>query len=92
VAEADLGERIMRALILRRVGLIERGSGPVLVGRGTQPLLLALQAFLRRNGHPHKVIDIETDRLHLSARSQQCAAKRFPDGDLPGWQHPARAG
>ncbi|WP_035883785.1 FAD-dependent oxidoreductase [Cupriavidus metallidurans] len=61
VAEADLGERIMRALILRRVGLIERGSGPVLVGRGTQPLLLALQAFLRRNGHPHKVIDIETD-------------------------------
>jgi hypothetical protein len=37
VAEADLGERIMRALILRRVGLIERGGGPVLVGTGTQP-------------------------------------------------------
>ncbi|WP_441622224.1 FAD-dependent oxidoreductase [Cupriavidus sp. RAF12] len=61
VAEADLGERIMRALILRRVGLIERGSGPVLVGKGTQPLLLALQAFLRRNGYPHKVIDIDVD-------------------------------
>ena len=27
VAEADLGERIMRALILRRVGLIEAGGG-----------------------------------------------------------------
>ncbi|AZG16604.1 MULTISPECIES: FAD-dependent oxidoreductase [Cupriavidus] len=61
VAEADLGERIMRALILRRVGLIEQGGGPVLVGKGTQPLLLSLQAFLRRNGHPHRVIDVETD-------------------------------
>ena len=33
VAEAELGERIVRALILRRVGLIETGaSGPVLIG------------------------------------------------------------
>ena len=29
VAEAELGERIMRALILRRMGLIETGGGPV---------------------------------------------------------------
>src|SRR5438309_10990669 len=28
IGEADLGERIMRALILRRVGLIESGAGP----------------------------------------------------------------
>src|SRR5262249_4241919 len=34
IAEAELGERIMRALILRRMGLIETGSGgPVIVGR-----------------------------------------------------------
>jgi thioredoxin reductase (NADPH) len=33
VAEADLGERIVRALILRRVAHIESGgSGPVLIG------------------------------------------------------------
>jgi thioredoxin reductase (NADPH) len=33
VAEAELGERIMRALILRRVGLLEKGAGgPVIVG------------------------------------------------------------
>ena len=33
VAEADLGERIMRALILRRVSLIQGGAGgPVLIG------------------------------------------------------------
>ena len=33
VAEAELGERIMRALILRRVGLLETGAGgPIIVG------------------------------------------------------------
>src|SRR4029079_10801061 len=38
VAEAELGERIMRALILRRVGLIESGGGgPVIVGHAEQP-------------------------------------------------------
>ena len=34
VAEAELGERIMRALILRRVSLIETGAGgPIIIGR-----------------------------------------------------------
>src|SRR6185503_2449722 len=34
VAEAELGERIMRALILRRVGLLQGGiSGPVIIVR-----------------------------------------------------------
>ena len=60
-AEAELGERIMRALILRRVNLIERGSGPVLIGCSKRPGLLALQSFLRRNGYPHMVIDAQTD-------------------------------
>ncbi len=33
IAEADLGERLVRAMILRRVALIESGaSGPVLIG------------------------------------------------------------
>ncbi|WP_454726038.1 MULTISPECIES: FAD-dependent oxidoreductase [Cupriavidus] len=61
VAEAELGERIMRALILRRVGLIERGKGPTLLGRSSDPRLLLLQAFLRRNGYPHTVVDADTD-------------------------------
>ena len=60
-AEAELGERIMRALILRRVNLIEQGSGPVLLGCGKRPGLLALQSFLRRNGYPHTVIDAQND-------------------------------
>jgi thioredoxin reductase (NADPH) len=33
VQEASLGERVMRALILRRVGLLESGgSGPIIIG------------------------------------------------------------
>ena len=33
IGEAELGERVMRALILRRVGLLETGAGgPVIVG------------------------------------------------------------
>ena len=60
-SEAELGERIMRALILRRVNLIEKGSGPVLLGCGERPGLLALQSFLRRNGYPHTVLDSQND-------------------------------
>jgi thioredoxin reductase (NADPH) len=62
VAEADLGERIMRALILRRVGLLETGAGgPVIVGRADNGDVLRLANFLRRNGHPHQILDPETD-------------------------------
>ena len=62
VAEAELGESIMRALILRRVGLLETGiSGPVLVGRADDGDLLRLEGFLARNGHPHRRFDPDTD-------------------------------
>src|SRR5215831_15470764 len=57
IAEADLGERIVRALILRRVGLIEAGAtGPVLIGNAQSPDVLRLQTFLKRNGYPHHVV------------------------------------
>jgi thioredoxin reductase (NADPH) len=62
VAEAELGERIMRALILRRVGLLETGAGgPVIVGRAENGDVLRLEGFLRRNGHPHQQLNPETD-------------------------------
>jgi thioredoxin reductase (NADPH) len=62
VAEAELGERIMRALILRRVGLLETGAGgPVIVGRAENGDVLRLEGFLRRNGHPRQRLDPETD-------------------------------
>ncbi len=62
VQEADLGERVMRALILRRVRLLESGaSGPVIVGHADQADTLRLQGFLARNGQPHSVLDSESD-------------------------------
>jgi thioredoxin reductase (NADPH) len=62
IAEAELGERIMRALILRRVGLLEKGAGgPVIVGRAENGDVLRLEGFLRRNGHPHQRLNPETD-------------------------------
>jgi thioredoxin reductase (NADPH) len=62
IAEAELGERIMRALILRRVGLLERGAGgPVIVGRAENGDVLRLRSFLRRNGHPHQTLNPETE-------------------------------
>ena len=61
VAEADLGERIMRALILRRVGLLETQAGPIIVGHADNGDVLRLQVFLRRNGHPHRLLDPATD-------------------------------
>ena len=61
VAEADLGERIMRALILRRVGLIEAGAGPIIVGDEANGDVLRLINFLRRNGHPYQQLDPASD-------------------------------
>jgi thioredoxin reductase (NADPH) len=61
IAEAELGERIMRALILRRMGLLEAGAGPVIVGRATNGDVLRLEGFLRRNGHPHRRLDPDND-------------------------------
>jgi thioredoxin reductase (NADPH) len=62
IAEAELGERIMRALLLRRVGLIETGAGgPVLIGPATSPDLVRLQGFLARNACPHQVVDPADD-------------------------------
>src|SRR3984893_10669049 len=62
VAEADLGERIMRALILRRVSLIRGGGGgPGLIGPSNSSGVIRLQGFLTRNGIPHHLLDPESD-------------------------------
>jgi thioredoxin reductase (NADPH) len=61
IAEAALGEIIMRALILRRVKLLESGAGgPILIGAPSADLI-RLQNFLTRNGFPHQVVDANDD-------------------------------
>jgi thioredoxin reductase (NADPH) len=62
IAEAELGERIMRALILRRVGLLQqKAGGPIIIGRGDDRDVLRLENFLNRNGHPHTLLCPDSD-------------------------------
>jgi thioredoxin reductase (NADPH) len=80
VAEAELGERIMRALILRRVSLMQEGTGgPVLIGSSDSSDMLRLQGFLSRNAYPHHVLDPASD-----ADAAALVARYSPaPGDLP---------
>jgi thioredoxin reductase (NADPH) len=88
VAEADLGERLVRAMILRRVALIESGaSGPVLIGHPGAAGLLRLQGFLHSNGEPYRVVDATQDDCaaalieHYGAGPQDVVAV-CPDGSV----------
>ena len=88
IAEADLGERMIRAMILRRVALIEAGaSGAVLIGAPQSAALMRAQNFLRRNGQPHHVIDAEQDPGAAAVLEQYCACTTellvvCPDGSV----------
>jgi thioredoxin reductase (NADPH) len=73
IGSADLGETIMRAFILRRVGLIEAGAeggaGSVLVGERDSADVVRLSGFLTRNGYPfHLVAACETEGQELVHR------------------------
>ena len=63
IEEPELGERIMHALILRRVALIKAGAGgPVLIGPESSPDVVRLQGFLARNAYPHQLLDPTQDQ------------------------------
>ena len=65
IGSAELGEIIMRAFILRRVGLLEAAKaaavGSVLVGTPGTAELARLEDFLSRNGYPYTVLDAAND-------------------------------
>lgn len=62
VGSADVGEIIMRALILRRVSLIEAGgAGTILIGVPGSPDVLRLQGFLDRSALPNLLLDVRVD-------------------------------
>lgn len=74
--DAELSEILMRAFILRRVELIARGFGDVvLIGSAHCAGTLRVKEFLTRNGHPYAYIDLDRDadaqelldRFHVSA-------------------------
>ncbi|MBD0274709.1 MAG: FAD-dependent oxidoreductase, partial [Acetobacteraceae bacterium] len=82
-AEPDIAETIMRAFILRRVGLMQHAQGAVTlvvsrdrgVGDG-----LRVRRFLSRNGYPLRVLELESDEA--AARAALEAHGLGPD-DLP---------
>src|SRR3982074_821114 len=80
IEEPELGERIMHALILRRVALIEAGTGgPVLIGPESSLDVVRLQGFLARNAYPHQLLDPAQDRAAAELVKQYA-----PDpADLP---------
>ncbi len=89
VAEAELGERILRALILRRVALIEIGfGGPVLIGAPNSPDMTRLSHFLERNGLPFRVVDPDEDRdassflARFTATPSELPIAVLPDGTV----------
>jgi thioredoxin reductase (NADPH) len=62
VAEAELGERLMRAFILRRVQLISnKPGGPILIGPPAHAGLFELENFLSRNAYPYTRRDPDSD-------------------------------
>jgi thioredoxin reductase (NADPH) len=69
-AEPDIAETIMRAFILRRVGLIQHGQGAVtLVVSRHQDVgaSLRIQRFLSRNGYPLRLLDVHGDAEDATA-------------------------
>lgn len=60
--DAELSDILMRAFILRRLELITRGIGDVvLVGSMHSAGTLRVKEFLMRNGHPYTYIDLDRD-------------------------------
>jgi thioredoxin reductase (NADPH) len=60
--DAELSEILLRAFILRRLALMERGQGNVvLIGSRHSAGTLELQEFLTRNNQPYAYVDVERD-------------------------------
>ncbi|PYP20728.1 MAG: pyridine nucleotide-disulfide oxidoreductase [Gemmatimonadetes bacterium] len=73
--DTELSDIFLRAFILRRLQLIDRQQGDVVIlGSNHCSGLLHILEFLTRNGHPYKMVDLDTDaasqelldRFHLT--------------------------
>ncbi|MEM8873812.1 MAG: FAD-dependent oxidoreductase [Planctomycetota bacterium] len=82
-AEPDVGDVVLRAFILRRLGLIDNAQGGVLlIGLRGAGETLRLERFLRRNGYPLRVLHI--DDADTKAEANEVLAERdMTDAALP---------
>jgi thioredoxin reductase (NADPH) len=61
-ADAEMSEILMKALIYRRIELVAHGIGDaLLIGSPHSAATLRIKAFLTRNGHPFKYLDLDHD-------------------------------
>ncbi len=68
-SEPDIGQIVMRAFILRRLGLIDNEQGGVvMVGRRNSSETLKIERFLRRNGYPIKPLHLDDPETEDAAR------------------------
>ena len=60
--DAEMSDVLMKALIYRRTELVAQGIGDVLLlGSVHSAATLRIKAFLTRNGHPFKYLDLDRD-------------------------------
>lgn len=87
-AEPDIGEIVMRAFILRRMGFLHHGeAGIVLIGRPDDPETLRIERFAVRNGYPLRLVDVESDEA-----ASGCMGRHGLDvADLPAVVLPDRS-
>ena len=82
-AEPDVGDVVMRAFILRRIGLIDNAQGGVLlVGRRDSAEALRAERFLRRNGYPLKALYVNEPETADEAAGV-LEQHGVSEGDLP---------
>ena len=67
-AEPDIAIFLIRALILRRVGVLHHAEGGVvLIGPRRAADTLRLQRFMRANAYPHRLVDTDTETTAVAA-------------------------
>ena len=60
--DTEISEVLMKALLYRRTELVAQGIGDVLIiGSAKSAATLRIRAFLTRNGHPFKYLDLDRD-------------------------------
>jgi thioredoxin reductase (NADPH) len=98
ISNADIGEMMMRAFILRRAALLEGDSvGSVILGEAGSPETVRLQGLLSRNSYPHSLIDADGPEgkalvLRLGVQSDDLPILICPSGTVLRRPSDAQAG
>jgi thioredoxin reductase (NADPH) len=76
-SEGDIANLIMQATIWRRLGIMERAAGGiVLIGHSAAAETIQLQRFLTRNTYPHRLLE-PTPEQFASSVGDESSAERF---------------